>query len=82
METAEKTWTGEMRTMGTGGDTRVMWDAAVASEVDAARTQFNTLTSSGYMAYRVREDGKKGDQITEFDKEAGKIILVPAVSGG
>lgn len=74
---------GELAILDDTGDTKVMWSRDNPDEVDAARTQFNTLTRKGYTAYRATgKDGSKGEQIREFDPNAERIILVPPVQGG
>lgn len=74
---------GELAILDDTGDTKVMWSKDNDDEVDAARAQFNTLTRKGYTAYRATgKDGKKGEQIREFDPDAERIILVPPVQGG
>lgn len=65
------------------GDTKVIWDPANEDEVDAARTQFETLIGKGFSAFRVKPGkGDKGEQIREFDPQAGRIIMIPALQGG
>jgi len=66
------------------GDVRKIWNAANADEVeDAKRTWEHLVGEKGYMAFLVNpEDNTKGDQIREFDPNAGKIILVPPMRGG
>lgn len=66
------------------GDVRKIWNAANADEVEDARRTWNHLVKEKkYMAFRVNpEDNTKGEQIREFDPQAGKLILVPPVAGG
>ena len=73
---------GEMRVIGTEGDTKVIWDTRNEIEIDAARKQFDSLVEKGFTAYRVDKDGDKDGKMKSFDKTAGKIILVPAIAGG
>lgn len=72
----------EMRIMGRAGDTKLVWDAANADEVSNAERTFKDLTKKGYLAFSVKKDGDKDEKITEFDKTAEKIILVPRMAGG
>lgn len=73
----------EMAILDHTGDTKVMWSKDNEDEVEAARAQFNTLTKKGYTAWRVTgKDGKKGEQIREFDPDAERIILSPPVQAG
>lgn len=64
------------------GDVRVIWDPDRPEEVESARAQFQTLRGKGYAAYRVTATGRKGEVIREFDPDAEKIILAPAMVGG
>jgi hypothetical protein len=73
---------GELRTMGRQGDTKLMWDAGVDAEVDAARRTFDDLRKKGYLGFAVKKNGDKGTQIREFDADAEKIIMAPPMAGG
>ena len=65
------------------GDTKVMWDPNNEDETGAAKAQFDTLKGKGYAAFRVEgPKGEKGEMIREFDPNAGKMILIPALAGG
>jgi hypothetical protein len=72
----------EMAVMDRTGDTKTIWDADNADEVEVARETFNKLKRKGYLAYRVKENGKKGEIITEFDPSAQKLIMSPPMAGG
>lgn len=72
----------EMTVIDKTGDTKTVWDPANEDEVAVARASFNSLRNKGYLAYRVKEKGAKGSAITEFDPEAGSIILSPPMAGG
>ena len=78
-----------MHIMDRTGDSRIMWDPNNADEVAAAKATFDKLTKpksrggQGYMAYKVNpEDASKGEIVREFDPNAGKLILAPAMVGG
>lgn len=64
------------------GDLKVIWDKDNEAEVEAARAQFDQLQKKGYLAYTVTGQGRKGTQVREFDEDAEKIILAPALRGG
>jgi hypothetical protein len=82
-ETPKKAKKSELAILDQTGDTKVMWSKDNPDEVDAAEAQFKTLTRKGYTAYRATgKDGKKGEQIREFDPDAERIILVPPVQAG
>jgi hypothetical protein len=73
---------GEMRLMGTSGDTKIVWDSEQDDEVENARRTFNDLKRKGYAAFDVGAKGQKGERIQEFDPDAEKLIMVPAIAGG
>ena len=77
-------WDGRsaMHVLGRSGDVKTMWDAENAEEVKAAKSQFDSLRAKGYLAFRTKKDGGKGEQITAFDPHAERIILAPAMQGG
>lgn len=72
----------EMRTMGASGDTKVVWDSEQPDEVENARRTFDDLRKKGYAAFAVGARGEKAAQIRQFDPDAQKLIMVPAVAGG
>lgn len=74
---------GEMRILGPEGDKKEIWDPSNEDEVESARATFNRLTKKGYKAFEVGAGGKKSSrEITEFDPDLGKMILVQPVAGG
>lgn len=74
---------GELAVMDRTGDTKVVWDPDNEVEVANAKRTFDDLRKKGFLAYTVNErDASKGTHITEFDPEAGKIILSPPIIGG
>jgi hypothetical protein len=73
----------EIAVMGKEGDVKTIWNPQNAAEVDNARATFANMRAKGYAAFRVAANGEQGEQITEFDPTAGKMILmVPALQGG
>ncbi len=73
---------GEMRTMGIKGDTKIIWNPESSEEVKNARRSFDDLRKKRFRAFKVKSDGKAGEEITTFDAHAEKLILVPAMAGG
>lgn len=83
MSTATETKKGEMRILGRlVGDTKIIWDPSKEAEVNNAKKTFEDLTGKGYKAFKVRDDGEPGEQVTEFPKGEAKLILAPAIAGG
>lgn len=72
----------ELCVMDQTGDTKTIWDPANTEEVAAARSTFDRLRGKGYIAYRVAESGKKGEVMSAFDPQAGKVIMAPPMAGG
>jgi hypothetical protein len=73
---------GEMSILGRTGDTKIIWNPENEAEVEAAREHFNALRAKHMLAFSVKRNGDKGEQITEFDPEAKSIILAPQIRGG
>ena len=73
---------GEMRTLGREGDVKTVWDPGNVDEVAAAKQTFDDLRKKGYLAFAVKRNGDKGEQIREFDPDAAKVILAPPMAGG
>lgn len=65
-----------------GGDTKVIWSASNADEIETARRTFDDLKAKGFAAFSVKANGDKGEQITKFDPTAEKLIMVPQMRGG
>lgn len=72
----------EMAVMDSSGDTKYIWDVNSKDEIKAAHKAFKTLIKKGYMAYSVKDNGNKNEQIHDFDPELGKIIMIPPIQGG
>jgi hypothetical protein len=66
------------------GDTRIMWDPAVADEVATAKAAFKKAKDKGMLAYAVDANSgeRTGEVIREFDATKGKIIMVRQTQGG
>lgn len=72
---------GEMSVMGKEGDTKFTWNAKDPTEVEAARATWDLYKKKGFAAFRMKRS-TKGDQMDEFDPEAGRILFVPPMQGG
>lgn len=74
---------GHLSVLNGEGDTRVMWDSRNKAEREAAKEQFEKLTSQGYLAYQAEgKKGTQGEQIKKFDPKAERIIFVRPTQGG
>jgi hypothetical protein len=74
---------GEMRFLDGSGDQKMIWNPDNHDEVMATKDVFEKLIDKGYKAFKVDKNGRKsGSGITSFDKNLGKIIMVPEIAGG
>lgn len=65
------------------GDVKIIWDRTKKPEVEEAERTFKNLKKKGYLAYKVEgKDGEKGEVLHDFDPNAERIILSPAMQGG
>jgi len=78
METQER----ELVVLDHTGDTRIIWNADKADEVENAKETFKRMKAKGYIAYSVNRAGDKGTVLKDFDPEAEKMILAPQTVGG
>lgn len=72
----------ELQVMDPTGHTTVSWRPNNDEEVEVARETFARMTARGYRAFRVGTAGRKGAQISDFDPDAKKMILIPHLVGG
>ena len=68
--------------MGREGDVKTIWNKSNTDETEHAKKTFDEMKAKGFMAYRVRGDGGKGEAMTEFDPNAEKMIMSPPMQGG
>lgn len=72
-----------MELMGPEGDTKLMFDKHNEDEVEAARATFKKLVKEKkYLAFKSKKDGTQGEQITEFDENVERVIMIPPLQGG
>ena len=64
------------------GDTKHIWNPDNEFETENARKMFTDFRKKRYMIYKANADGSKGTVMHEFDPNAEKMIMVPAVVGG
>ncbi len=72
----------EINVLDPTGHTKHIWDADKPDEVEAAEALYDALVAKGYRAFHVKVTGGEGKRMDEFDPEAEKMILVPALRGG
>jgi len=82
MRTEVETGDSFMAIMGSAGDTKIIWNKDNPAEVENARRTFNDLLSKSYLAFKVKDDSKEGEQIREFDPSIERMILSPQMRGG
>jgi len=74
--------TGRCAVLDATGHTELTWDTRDQASVDAARKKFDDLLGRRYLAFKVNDDGTKGEQIRAFDPEIEDMILIPPMQGG
>ena len=73
---------GKLICLDPSGDTKIIWDKDNTDEIEAAKATFKKLKDKGFTPYSVDKTGDKKEVITEFDKNAEKIIMIPRLVGG
>ncbi len=74
---------GEIRKLDNKGDSKFTWDKDNEEETEAAEEYFNDLTARKFVAYFVKKNGDRSEDVMKkFDPEAGMIIMVPNIGGG
>jgi len=73
-----------MAVMGSEGDTKYTWNREDPADVAIARRTFNSFIQKGYLAFRILAGTaeSRGEQITEFDPDAERIVFSPPMQGG
>ena len=64
------------------GDIRLEWNPENKEEVSQAEKAYKAAVDKGFIAARMYYNGKKGEQLTKFDKFAERILLIPPIVGG
>lgn len=72
----------QMSILNSRGDTKIEWNPDSETEWKQAEKQFKDYRNKHFRAFRVYDDGKKGEELTVFDRFAAKVILVPPIGGG
>ena len=64
------------------GDVEVAWNPEVEEEVKVVKETFNDYIEKGFRAYRHWDNGKRGEELKQFDKYAEKVLFVPPLAPG
>ena len=73
----------EIAVMSGRGDSKFMWDPDNEEEVAEAKALYDRMAKKRFTAFSVKgKDGEKGEKMTSFDPEAGRVIFVPQIAGG
>lgn len=76
-------FTGIIETLDKTGDTKTIWDKGNPTEVGIAEATFKAAKKAGALIYKaVGKKGEKGEQVTEFNPEDERLIIVPQLVGG
>ena len=71
-----------LRILTKNGDDIIVWDRDDLTQIKEAERRFKECIESGYRAYIVGKNGKKGSRIDYFDDVLEEILLVPATIPG
>jgi len=72
----------EMSILDRTGDIKIVWDPHRLDEVASAKAAFEAAKKKKMVAYSVSESGEADEIIRDFDPNAEKIIMRPAMVGG
>lgn len=71
-----------MAIMNETGDKKTIFDRSDPVQVEAAKAEFKVYKDKGYMAYKMLDEGRRGEILHEFDPKAEKIVFAPQMRGG
>lgn len=74
--------TGLMEVLDPTGHLEFAWDKHDLESVRAVGDKFADMKKKGFRAFKMNEDGSKGEQVDDFDPEAGRYLLSPPLRGG
>ncbi len=57
------------------GDRRVIWDSTNKAQVDEAKSKFKQYIDAGCRIYAVKESGKKGARLMDFDANLEEVYV-------
>lgn len=73
---------GELRIMGTPGDTTLLWDTEEPETVEVARTVFDEYRMKAFLTYRQDAPHAPAEVIRTFDPEVKRIVIGAPMMGG
>lgn len=68
--------------MGKEGDTKFHWNKNDPKSVEAAKEVFDQHRAKSYLAFSMNAKGDQGEQMKDFDPEAGSVLFIPQMQGG
>ncbi len=71
-----------MAIMNETGDKKTIYDRTDPVQVEAAKAEFKVYKDKGYMAYKMLDEGKRGEILHSFDPTAERIVFSPPMRGG
>ncbi len=71
-----------MAIMNETGDKKTIYDRTDPVQVEAAKAEFKVYKDKGYMAYKMLDEGKRGEILHSFDPMAERIVFSPPMRGG
>lgn len=73
---------GKLNILDKTGDIKLEWNPEVEEEVEAAKKTFDDYKKMGFKAFRQYDEGKRGEELKNFDQYAEKILFIPPLKGG
>ncbi len=73
---------GRLNVLNGDEEEKYSWAPDSQDEIDVARDKFNQYMKRGFIACKIVNQGKAGQQITEFDPGAEEIFMLGLSEGG
>jgi hypothetical protein len=73
-ETVEPEEIGYLAELNHEGDIKFTWNRKNAKECEAAHEQFDAMKAKGFLIFKVKTFGRKGDAVKTFDPKAGAYV--------
>src|SRR2546425_1196627 len=72
---------GHVILLGARGDREIQWDAADPESTAKARKAFEGYVAARFLAFSTPQPGGDATRVTEFDPEAGEIVITRPLIG-